>query len=805
MRYDRLRRVLVVLVAGLLFSPTALFPQKNSSSVPPARFTSVKGKVNVKGPDALIFASAAAEAAIKEGSTVATLPDSRATVEFRDGSTIRLDELSHAVLDSLATAANQQNVVTLKQGFAAVHMAGERPDALSVKVSESTLTPHGSAAFEIAFNQLRVQLGVQAGAVTVAAQSRSITLHKGQEMTFDPLTAEELPTSHVRVVRLSFVSGKVTVKRSNASTWEKAMVNLPLQEGFELSTSGASFAEMQFENGSTARMGELSGLKIYELGLGASGDKLNGLELGQGYATFNFVPEQGDALHVKVGDATLTPNGKSEFRTDIAQDHYRVEVFKGSVHVAAAMLTDDLEAGKALERQVGSTELAFNIEKKITRDDWDRWTQARDSQAERTNKDQPVGASGMVAGWSDLDTYGEWVQIAGRGVGWSPYVPAGWSPYTMGNWGWYPGMGYTWISSEPWGWLPYHCGLWDFDASFGWYWSSPMNGCMFWQPALVNWYSGPGWVGWGPQGRGTPGTLPFRPGQGPGHPVPGHPMPPGTHMRLTAGSRPIVTVPTSVFQHQQTITPNLVTHAFAGPLARAGSEPSPPPAEQPATSIGGRAGPPGGALAAGGVTAATVTGRLGAGFGPHHSSAPASILMGGDPSQEGALLSGHYHHSGSEPLRAREGSTLGGHYNVRGSVGEFRGEAFRGGPGAGTGAFRGGNQGFGNGGISVSHQSGGGTPHGGWTGGSASGASGGGRVGGGSSGGGFGGGHSSAGPSGGGYSGGGGHSGGGGGFSGGGHSGGGGGFSGGGVGGGGHAGGGGGGASSGGGGGGGHH
>ena len=796
MRYDRLRRVLVVLVAGLLFSPTALFPQKNSSSVPPARFTSVKGKVTVQGPLTTEVKRAVVFASIEPGVTISTGEDSRATVELKDGSTIEVKELTRVVVTSWATDSNNWNEIALKQGFASFHTLSERPNALVVNTSGATLTPHGAAVFEALFEKQRVQLGVQAGAVTVAAKSRSIVLRKGQVMTFDPLTAEELPASHVRVVRLSFVNGTVTVKRPNASTWEKAMVNLPVQEGFELSTSSASYAEMQFENGSTARVGELTDVKIYELGLGASGDKLNGLELEQGYATFNFVPEQEDALHVKVGDARLTPSGKSEFRTDIAQDHYRVEVFKGSVDVAVAARSTELEAGKVLERQVGSAELAFNIDKKITKDDWDRWTEARDSQAERTTRDQPVGASGMVAGWSDLDTYGEWVQIAGRGMGWSPYAPAGWSPYTMGNWGWYPGMGYTWNSSEPWGWLPYHCGLWDFDNAFGWYWSMPMNGCMFWQPALVNWYSGPGWIGWGPRGNGTPATLLGRPGHGPGHPVP-----PGTHIRLTAGSGRIVTVPTQVFERNQTITPGLVAHAFAGPSARPMAEPSPPPA----SSLGVRSGPPGGALAAGGATAPAVTAGLGAGLGPHHSSAPASILMGGDPSKEGALLSGHYHHSGSEPLRAREGNTLGGHYNVRGSVGEFRGEAFRGGPGTGAGAFRGGTQGFGNGGISVSHQSGGGTPHGGWTGGSVS-ASSGGHVGSSSSGGGFGGGHSSAGPSGGGYSRGGGHSGGGGGFSGGGHSGGGGGFSGGG-GGGGHAGGGGGGgaASGGGGGGGGHH
>ena len=43
--------------------------------------------------------------------------------------------------------------------------------------------------------------------------------------------------SHVRVVRLSYVSGTVGVKRPASTEWAKAQVNTPIQEGFELSTS----------------------------------------------------------------------------------------------------------------------------------------------------------------------------------------------------------------------------------------------------------------------------------------------------------------------------------------------------------------------------------------------------------------------------------------------------------------------------------------------------------------------------------------------------------------------------------------
>jgi len=760
-RYELLRRTLVVLVAGLLF-PAVPFSETNSSHVPPARFTAVKGKVMVRSPGASANIRAAAYAAIEQGLEVSTAEGGSATVAFKDGSTIQLRELGKIEFTSLAAGANSPTEITLKEGFASFRILAERQDAYSVKVSNSTLIPHGVATFQTVFAKRRVQLGVQAGAVTVAAQSRSMVVRKGQAMEFDPFTAEELPTSHVRVVRLSFVSGTVSVSRPGSPSPEKAPVNMPLQEGFELSTSGASYAEVEFENGSATRLGELSKLKFYELGLGDSGDKLNGLSCEQGYATFHFLPEQYDALHVKVGDATLTPHGKSEFRTDIEQDRYRVEVFSGSVNVDAAGLSADLGPGKALERQVGSTELAFNIRKRIMKDAWDRWSDARDNQVDRTIKDQPVGPSGMRAGWSDLDTYGEWVQIAGRGIGWSPYAQAGWSPYTQGSWGWYPGTGWTWISSEPWGWLPYHCGFWDLDPAFGWYWSLPVNGCMFWEPSRVYWYSVPNWIGWWPRGRGTPGTL--RPPTGaPGHP-PGHPrQETPTHLSFEA-SRHVIAVPMGVFQHQQMITPQTAHEVLADPssmIERPTLEPSSQTArELTAAAAGARSTQPGHGDTAIAATAPNSSGKAGVGFA-QHSTAPSTLLMGGDPARENTLLSGYRIHSGREPLRAREGLTLGGRYNVRGSTGEFRGEAFRGWQANGTSGFRG----IGSGAISVSHQSGGGAAHGGWTGGSAAGVSvSGGHMSGGSAGG-FSGGHSSAASSGGGYSGGGGggHSGGGGG------------------------------------------
>lgn len=449
------------------------------------------------------------------------------------------------------------------------------------------------------------------------------------------------PVSHVRVVRLSYLSGTVGVKRPGATEWAKALVNTPVQEGFEISTSADSFAEVQFENGSTARLGQLSHLTFDQLALDAQGDKLNRMTFEQGYATFHFLPEKHDTYSVKIADATLTPSGKSLFRTDLDKGHVRVEVFNGSVQIAALSRSAKLGKDKILEYNTGATEMAFDVRQGMVKDSWDQWTEARDSQASLALTDQAVAAQGPVYGWSDLDTYGEWAMFPGFGYGWSPFAPMGWSPYSMGMWGWYPGMGYTWISGEPWGWLPYHYGMWNFSPDFGWFWMPGNFG--FWSPALVTWYTAPGWVGWAPLGLHSQQGL----------------------------MKPVTTISATAIQTGQIITPQGVGHAQFSEGTLTEHLPFQPGA---------------GAILTGTPLAAAAATSFTARSGGTHSLAPSSILMGGEGDKESAWLAGRRLR---EPLRIRLGTTLGGRYAVGGTVGEFRGDAFKGmGRSGGMNGFR---------------------------------------------------------------------------------------------------------------------
>jgi len=330
-------------------------------------------------------------------------------------------------------------------------------------------------------------------------------------VSVSPLRAQD-EYSHVRIVRLSFVEGKVTLQRPDSVDWATAAVNTPIQQGFQLSTDKNSFAEVEFENGSTARVGELSLLKFDQLALDEAGEEMNRLSLDHGYATFHVSPAKVSNFEVLSGDGTFKPEGKAEFRVDLDQGRIRLEVFKGSVETASSEGSTTVAKDDILEIAPG-TEQAFNLRSGIERDDWDSWVADRDAQVSAAAAAPPGGVSpGAPAyGWSDLNQYGTWSYFNGYGYGWVPDAWGSWSPFSLGQWAWYPGWGYTWIGYEPWGWLPYHFGGWMYDAMFGWAWFPGAS--WGFSPGIVTWYSGPGWVGWTPQ---PPGRRPGGPGLGGG-------------------------------------------------------------------------------------------------------------------------------------------------------------------------------------------------------------------------------------------------------------------------------------------------
>lgn len=287
-------------------------------------------------------------------------------------------------------------------------------------------------------------------------------------------------SSHARIIRLSLVQGDVRFTpefkgdplTSDKATWDRAVLNLPIRQGYVLATDQGR-AEVEFENGAMAFLNQNTVLEFFDLSL-EDGAKTTRLVLRQGAASFYVNPASGDYFSVTGGDFTVEADGRTSFRLDNFDDGSVVNVTKGRVQV----VRKGQAATSLVKNQSFSMRADDNSSVTIGRasepDDFDRWVSGReDSIASATVASQQyVNSPYYTSGFADLYTYGSWFPISGYGFCWRPYgVGFGWAPFGSGNWYYDPFFGWSFIGYQPWGWLPYHFGGWIFDPFFGWLWS----------------------------------------------------------------------------------------------------------------------------------------------------------------------------------------------------------------------------------------------------------------------------------------------------------------------------------------------
>ena len=334
--------------------------------------------------------------------------------------------------------------------------------------------------------------------------------------------------SAVRTVRLSDVEGQVQVFEGSETAFDQALPNMPAVEGMRFVTGNNGRLEIQFEDGSVARVAPNSSILLAQLrrnGDGTTVTRINAIS-GLSYYELN---SRGGQYSVHFGAVDAAPVKDAVFRLGLDASPNQLAVLHGSVHVDDGDgLAVDVHANQTFQidpQQPGEYTMAQNVPP----DSWDAWNSDRDQALARLNSSESMARAGSGnpdnPAWSDLDYYGSWYDLPGYGQVWAPSgVGPGWDPFGNGAWGYYPSFGYTWISGYPWGWWPYHCGAWDFLDSWGWAWV-PGN-CGFglygngWFPYSTVWGVPPGYV------------LPLRPHVFPKG-SPGHPRP----VRLVAVDR----------------------------------------------------------------------------------------------------------------------------------------------------------------------------------------------------------------------------------------------------------------------------
>jgi hypothetical protein len=335
-----------------------------------------------------------------------------------------------------------------------------------------------------------------------------------------------------RAVRLSIVEGQVRLSHLSASGSEHpltddAVANTPLFQGTGIQTGDDGRAEIQFEDGSIARIPPDSALTLSVLKPGQTELALNS---GLGYFELKSAGDSTTGpIKVRFGSAAAVATGSAVFRIKLDEAPGEVAVFDGSLHI-------DGQSGAAADLHGGeSAKLdSFSVAESIEPDSWDAWNSDRDQALNAAAGSTTVATSGMPQSanpaWGDLNQSGNWYDVPGEGSVWSPYEASdsSWDPYGDGYWMNTPGYGYTWVSGESWGYMPYQCGMWNWYGGFGWGWAP--GGCSPW------WGAGGLWainVGRGPFGWRAP-VRPPRP-RGIGGPQPG-----GSVARV--GPAPIISV-----------------------------------------------------------------------------------------------------------------------------------------------------------------------------------------------------------------------------------------------------------------------
>lgn len=241
--------------------------------------------------------------------------------------------------------------------------------------------------------------------------------------------------SHVRIVRLSFVQGDVSVARSENAGWTRGMAYLPLGHKALIATRNG-VAEVEFESKTFVQLAPGSRLHLAELGLHESGVRVTRLSLQQGTATFQTDTRRGDYFAVLTPHFQVTVPRRATLRVDLYAEGGRVRVFRGEVSVESQ--TGALQVSKGQMFEWDATSRTLLLTRNPEPDAWDEWTQARSHKVEAQMSYQQQSAWSAVSvypwsyhsysysycqGWRYDPFLGRWV--------WSPNNYYGWS---LPNW-----------------------------------------------------------------------------------------------------------------------------------------------------------------------------------------------------------------------------------------------------------------------------------------------------------------------------------------------------------------------------------
>jgi len=323
-----------------------------------------------------------------------------------------------------------------------------------------------------------------------------------QDLPPGPAPAGDPPS---RVARLNFIDGNVSFQPAGVDDWTAASINYPLTSGDHIYSDVASHAEMHI-GPNALRLAPRSNFGFLNLD-----DRTVQVRFTEGAVEIRLRRLDDDDLY-----EVDTPHGAvSLLRTG----EYRIETYPDlngtmvTVRVGEVEVTANGNSFAVHPRQTAyfADGAQPEIRDANPPDAFDAFTDQRNILEDRIPP--PVHVPPTMAGYQDLDAYGDWRQTPQYGWVWAPRVRAGWAPYHEGHWAWVEPWGWTWIDDQPWGFAPFHYGRWAYLGGV-WVWApGRVVARPVYAPALVAFVGGPrfgvafgvgGGVGWFPLGPAEP-------------------------------------------------------------------------------------------------------------------------------------------------------------------------------------------------------------------------------------------------------------------------------------------------------------
>ena len=283
---------------------------------------------------------------------------------------------------------------------------------------------------------------------------------------FPPAEAQNAQDPPSRVGRVALLTGTVSFRSSEQTTWDSALLNYPVTSGNSFWTEPAAVAEIEISSA------HLVLDQSTEFDIGTLDDRTLVATEPQGALYMRLVwVRPGDSYQITTprGLVTIATAGRYEIVAGDADHPTLVTVVEGNADVdigtASLTVTPHQTASVTGTDSFGVAIVPAVNDAFLTA----RLASERPPPAAVIRRVTPPEILARMTGGDALMNTGTWAPSPQYGRIWYPPVEADWVPYRHGHWGYVAPWGWTWIDAAPWGFAPFHYGRWVQDGRrWGW-------------------------------------------------------------------------------------------------------------------------------------------------------------------------------------------------------------------------------------------------------------------------------------------------------------------------------------------------